>query len=595
MGAEPLLFLVIVTGALVLFAWELFPMDVTALALLSILLLTGFLTLDEAVSGFSNKAVLTVGLMFILSAALVKTGFVEVLAERLSSFGQRGWLAIGLFLVATSLISGLINNTAAVAIFIPLAIHLGKRFQISPSKILMPLSFAGIYGGMLTLIGTSTNLLVSSMVEKQGYAPLGMFEFFSMGFVFLVVGTVYNVFLVPRILPSRAGISSLTGKYHLSAYLTEFEIGEGSPLIGSTCLQRGVNRNYDITVLSIIRADRHIETDLRNQELREGDVLMARGTLEKFVQFREEEKVLMLTDKKMNQNELTSGDSTIVEGLVTQNSSLIGNALKDINFRNKFGSFVLAIRREGRTLREKIARIKLQFADTLLIFVPKSSFASLINNPDLAILQEHDISLHKVRFWWLAIAIIPLIMLFAATGIVDILQAALIGTVILFLVGAITPQEAYHSVNWSVIVMIAAFIPVGIAMERSGAAHILGSSIITFSDMFHPELAPRAAMSLLFFVAAFITSIMSNNTAAIALVPVAFSIASQMGVDVKPFIFAVAFGASTSFATPMGYKTNLMVYGPGQYRFSDFVKVGTPLNIVFWLLATFLIPVFWPF
>ena len=246
-------------------------------------------------------------------------------------------------------------------------------------------------------------------------------------------------------------------------------------------------------------------------------------------------------------------------------------------------------------MREKIARIKLQFADTLLIFVPKSSFASLINNPDLAILQEHDISLHKVRFWWLAIAVIPLVMLFAATGIVDILQAALIGTVILFLVGAITPQEAYHSINWSVIVMIAAFIPVGIAMERSGAAHILGSSIITFSDMFHPELAPRAAMSLLFFVAAFITSIMSNNTAAIVLVPVGFSIAGQMGVDVRPFIFAVAFGASTSFATPMGYNTNLMVYGPGQYRFVDFLKAGIPLNIAFWLLATFLIPVFWPF
>jgi len=595
MGSEPLLFLVIITVGLVLFAWELFPMDVTALALLSVLLMAGFLTLDEAVSGFSNKAVLTVGLMFILSAALVKTGFVEVLADRLSRFGDQGWLAIGFFLITTSLISGLINNTAAVAIFIPLAMHLGQRFHISPSKILMPLSFAGIYGGMLTLIGTSTNLLVSSMVEKQGHAPLGMFEFFSMGFVFLIVGTVYNVFLVPRILPSRAGISSLTGKYHLSAYLTEFEIGEGSPLIGSTCLQRGVNRNYDITVLSIIRGGRHIETDLRNQELREGDVLMARGTLEKFVQFREAEKVLMLTDKKMNQNELTSGDSTIVEGLVTQNSSLIGNTLKDFNFRNKFGSFVLAIRREGRTLREKIARIRLQFADTLLIFIPKSSFASLINNPDLAILQEHDISLHKVRFWWLAIAVIPLIMLFAAAGVVDILQAALIGTVILFLVGAITPQEAYHSVNWSVIVMIAAFIPVGIAMERSGAAEILGSSIITFSDMFHPELAPRAAMSLLFFVAAFITSIMSNNTAAIALVPVGFSIAGQMGVDVKPFIFAVAFGASTSFSTPMGYKTNLMVYAPGQYRFSDFVKVGTPLNVAFWLLATFLIPVFWPF
>ncbi|HIB03167.1 MAG TPA: SLC13 family permease, partial [Candidatus Marinimicrobia bacterium] len=214
---------------------------------------------------------------------------------------------------------------------------------------------------------------------------------------------------------------------------------------------------------------------------------------------------------------------------------------------------------------------------------------------DLAILQEHDISLHKVRFWWLAIAVIPLIMLIAATGVVDILQAALIGTVILLLVGAITPQEAYQSVNWSVIVMIAAFIPVGIAMERSGAAHILGSSITTFGNMFDSDMAPRAAMSSLFFVAAVITSIMSNNTAAIVLVPVAFSVAGQMGVDVRPFIFAVAFGASTSFITPIGYTTNLMVYGPGQYRFSDFIKVGTPLNILFWILATFLIPVFWPF
>ncbi|MDP6967114.1 MAG: SLC13 family permease, partial [Candidatus Marinimicrobia bacterium] len=492
-------------------------------------LLTGFLTLDEAVSGFSNKAVLTVGLMFILSAALVKTGFVEVLAERLSRLAGNAWVAIGLFLVATSFISGLINNTAAVAIFIPLAMHLSQRFQISPSKLLIPLSYAGIYGGMLTLIGTSTNLLVSSMVEQQGLPPLGMFEFFGMGLIFMAVGTVYNVFLVPRILSSRAGVSSLTGKYHLSAYLTEFEIGEGSPLIGSTCLQRAVNQKYDITILAIIRGDSRIENDLRNQELRGGDILIARGTLTNFVRFREEEKVLMLTDTKMNQTELTRGESTIVEGLVTQDSSLIGNTLKDINFRNKFSSFVLAVRREGKTLREKIARIPLQFADTLLILVPRSSLSVLFNNPDLAILQEHDIRLHKVRFWWLAIAIIPLVMFIAVSGKTDILQAALIGTVVLLILRAITVQEAYRSVNWSVIVLIAAFVPVGIAMERSGAADILGSSIATFAHFFPDELAPRAAMSSLFFVAAFITSIMSNNTAAIALVPVAFSIASQMG------------------------------------------------------------------
>ena len=570
-------------------------MDVTALALLTVLLLTGFLTLDEAISGFSNKAVLTVGAMFILSHALVKTGFVEVAADRLSRLGGNAWFAIGLFLVATSLISGLINNTAAVAIFIPLAMHLSQRFQISPSKLLIPLSYAGIYGGMLTLIGTSTNLLVSSMVERHGLPPLGMFEFFGMGLIFLAVGTLYNVLLVPRILPSRAGISSLTGKYHLSAYLTEFEIGGGSPLIGSTCLQRGVNQKYDITILSIIRGDSRIESDLRNQELREGDILMARGTLENFVRFREEEKVLMLTDTKMNQTELTRGESTIVEGLVTQGSSLIGNTLKDINFHNKFSSFVLAVRREGKTLREKIARIPLQFADTLLIFVPRSSLAALFNNPDLAILQEHDIRLHKVRFWWLAIAIIPLVMFIAASGKTDILQAVLIGTVVLLILRAITIQEAYRSVNWSVIVLIAAFVPVGIAMERSGAADILGSSITAFGKLFPAELAPRAAMSCLFLVATLITSVMSNNTAAIVLVPVALAIAGQMSVDTRPFIFAICFGASTSFSTPLGYQTNLMVYGPGQYRFSDFVKVGTPLNLAFWLLATFFIPFFWPF
>jgi len=565
MVGEPLLFLAIIAVALIFFVWELFPMDVTALALLTVLLLTGFLTLDEAISGFSNKAVLTVGAMFILSHALVKTGFVEVAADRLSRLGGNAWFAIGLFLVATSLISGLINNTAAVAIFIPLAMHLSQRFQISPSKLLIPLSYAGIYGGMLTLIGTSTNLLVSSMVERHGLPPLGMFEFFGMGLIFLAVG------------------------------LTEFEIGGGSPLIGSTCLQRGVNQKYDITILSIIRGDSRIESDLRNQELREGDILMARGTLENFVRFREEEKVLMLTDTKMNQTELTRGESTIVEGLVTQGSSLIGNTLKDINFHNKFSSFVLAVRREGKTLREKIARIPLQFADTLLIFVPRSSLAALFNNPDLAILQEHDIRLHKVRFWWLAIAIIPLVMFIAASGKTDILQAVLIGTVVLLILRAITIQEAYRSVNWSVIVLIAAFVPVGIAMERSGAADILGSSITAFGKLFPAELAPRAAMSCLFLVATLITSVMSNNTAAIVLVPVALAIAGQMSVDTRPFIFAICFGASTSFSTPLGYQTNLMVYGPGQYRFSDFVKVGTPLNLAFWLLATFFIPFFWPF
>ena len=220
---------------------------------------------------------------------------------------------------------------------------------------------------------------------------------------------------------------------------------------------------------------------------------------------------------------------------------------------------------------------------------------TMIKNRDLAILQEHEVSIKKVKFWWLAIAVIPLAMLLAALGVVDILEAALIGVVILLVVGAISPEEAYQSINWSVIIMIAAFVPVGIAMERSGAAEMIASLVSNFGSNFDVQMAPHASMSLMFLISIIITSLMSNNTAAIILIPIAISVSTQMNVDAKPFIFAVAFGASTSFATPMGYQTNLMVYGPGQYKFSDFVKVGVPLNIIFWLLGTFFIPIIWSF
>jgi di/tricarboxylate transporter len=390
-------FLLIIFVAMILFVKEVLPMDVTALTLLTVLLVFGFVDLDTAISGFSNKAVLTVAIMFALSHGLVKTGFPEVMVDRLSSIsGKSKWLAVGAFLVSASVFSALINNTAAVAILIPVAIQLSRRFQVSPSKVLIPLSYAAIYGGTLTLIGTSTNLLVASMVE--GKISLGMFEFAKMGIIFLLVGTLYNLLVVPKILPSRAGVSSLTKNYQLSPYLTEFRVSEDSPLVGHTCFERGVSAKYDITVLAVIRGGERNDSNIRNLKLKEGDLLLSRGSLDNFIRFREEEKVLLLTDLKMNQSELTGAESVVVEGLVTQESTLIGQSLKEVDFRNSFGAFVLAIRREGRVLREKIAHIVLHFADTLLIFIPKSRLGSLAASRDLAILQEHDVKLHKVQF-----------------------------------------------------------------------------------------------------------------------------------------------------------------------------------------------------
>jgi len=348
-------------------------------------------------------------------------------------------------------------------------------------------------------------------------------------------------------------------------------------------------------VLTIIRGDIRLETNIRSIKLEEGDILLVRGTLENFVRFREEEKVLLLTDTKMTQSELTRGESIIVEGLVPQGSEFIGKSAKDIDFRYKFGALVLAIRREGKTLREKIAHITLHFADALLIFVPRSRLSALTDSPDLAILHEHDIRIHKVRFWWLAIAVIPIIMIIAVAGFMDILQAALIGAVLLLLLRSITIQEAYRSVNWSVIILVAAFVPIGIAVERSGTAIMIGSSIASFGLSFPQDLAPYAALSLFYLVAVGLTSVLSNNAAAIVLVPISLAVALELGVDARPFIFAVCFGASTSFMTPLGYQTNVMVYGPGQYRFTDFIKAGALLNLIFWVLATVCIPLFWPF
>lgn len=592
-------FLLIIAVAMILFVKEVFPMDVTALTLLTVLLIFGFVNIDTAVSGFSNKAVLTVAIMFALSHGLVKTGFPEVMVERLSSISRESkWLASGAFLIAASIISALINNTAAVAILIPVAIQLSQKFQISPSKILIPLSYAAIYGGTLTLIGTSTNLLVASMVvghSEFDKDPLGMFEFAAIGIIFLLVGTIYNLLVVPKILPSRAGVSSLTRNYQLAPYLTEFRIPSGSPLVDNTCFERGVSAKYDITVLAVIRGDVRNDANIRNLKLKAGDLLLARGSLENFVRFREEEKVLLLTDLKMNQSELTGADSVVVEGLVTQESALIGKSLKEADFRNTFGAFVLAIRREGRVLREKIAHIVLHFADTLLIFVPKSRLESLGTSRDLAILQEHSVKLHKVQFWWLAIAVIPLVMLISASGIVNILPAALVGLIILLLLKSISIQEVYSSINWSVIILVAAFIPVGAAVESTGTASIIAKGIADLGLVFRNDVTPYVSLSMIFLVSTLLTSFISNNAAAIVLVPIALAIAELLGVSARPFVFAICFGTSTSFMTPMGYQTNLMVYGPGRYKFNDFIKAGTPLTLVFWMIASIFIPLFWPF
>ena len=598
MTLEIAIVLGVITLMFILFVGELFPLDVTALSILAVVLVLGYISPEEAISGFANPAVITIALLFVLSHALQKSGILEYMVIRLNKLTERSrFLGLFVFLISVALASAFVNNTAIVAIFIPLTIRLAQKYNLSPSKLLMPLSYIAIIGGTLTLVGTSTNLLVNSIYVNTipSSPPLGMFEFAKFGLVMLVIGVAYLLIAVPFLIPSRTVTSSLTKSYHMGGYLTELKVSEESPLVGRTCKERAVNKNYDITVLDILRDGKLISKNIRDTIIYPEDILFVRGSLENFLRMKEVEKVTMLTDEKLTQDELIHDDNTLVECLITNQTDLVGKSLMEINFRRRFGSFILAIRREGEILRKKIAHVVLQAFDTLLIYGPIEKIKELSDSGDFIVLGEIEATLQKHKYWWVSVAVILGTVILAALGIVPILKGALIGAIFLLVIRVITANEAYQSINWQVIVLIAALIPLGIVIQKSGTAFWIGTVLNDIANAFNPLIRPTIMLSLIYLVTIILTETTSNAATAIIMTPIAISAAQQMGLDPRTFVFAVCFAASASFITPIGYQTNLMVYSPGGYKFTDYVRVGLPLAIVLWCMATWLIPILWPF
>ena len=582
--------------AFILFVTEKFSLDVTALLILTILLLDGFLSIDEAISGFSNPAVITISLLFILSYALQKTRILEYLIVRINQLVSRSRsLGLSVYLLTIALASALMNNTAIVAIFMPVTIRLAHRYHMSPSKLLIPLSYAAIMGGTLTLIGTSTNLLVNSIYIKNSGLALGMFEFAKYGWITLTLGLIYVLTIAPRILPSRTVTSSLTQSYHMAGYLTEMRLSTDSPLVGSTCEERSISYNYDVIVLDIQRDDRLITYNVGNEKLQAGDILFVKGSVESFLQMKEVEKVSLLTDEKLTQSELEQEDNVLIECMVTDQSDLIGQTIMNSNFRKRFYAFILAIRREGGIIRKKVAHVLIQSYDTLLIYGGKKQLAKLANSSGFILLGEVQEKLVKVKFWWVSIISIIATIILAALGLLPIIKGALLSIVILLILRVITPNEAYQSIHWQVITLIAALIPLGTVIETTGTASFIGESISQFVKLFSGNLQPYILLGLTYLITMILTEVSSNTATAIIMTPIVLSLSANMGIDARPLIFGVCFAASASFSTPIGYQTNLMVYGAGGYKFSDFIKVGLPLSITFWLAAIIFIPMIWPF
>lgn len=578
--------------ALIAFIFEWLPVDLTALIITIVLMLLGLVTPEEGISGFGNTATITVMAMFILSAGVTRTGAIQVVRDLLIKWGGKT-ISRKIFLMGVIVgpISAVINNTAVVAIFIPIIEDWSHKQGVSVSKLLMPLSFASILGGTLTLIGTSTNILASGLSQKLGYGEFSVFQFTGLGAIILVVGLVYLGFFSPRLLPSRkkAKNDSLGQSYELNDYVTEVVVSETSSLIGRTLRTSEIQRKFDIDVLELIHDGMHFPPPIADKQISAGDILIVRGSREVVLQIREEKEIEIFADVQFRQQsleeELNTEQDKVGEVLILSNSRLIGSTLKDLRFRQRYNATVLAIRRGQELIRDRLGRVPLRFGDLLLVQGPKQSFLGLQTTRELLVLEQKDAENLREDKAIVAVAICVGVILVSAFNLIPIMVSALTGVIFMVLMGILKPGEIYGAVRWDVIFLLAGLIPLGIAMEKSGATALIAEQLLFIGT----NLSGYWILTFFYVITSLLTAILSNNAAVLLMIPLSLQIAEALGYNPFSIMFAVTFGASNSFMTPIGYQTNTMVYGPGGYKFIDFVRLGTPLSILMSVITPALI------
>ena len=583
--------LAVVVAALICFITELLPVDITALCVAVVLIVLGLVTPDEGIAGFGNSATITVMAMFILSAGISRTGVIQVFRDLLLKWGgksiTRQILVMGLLVGP---ISGFINNTAVVAIFLPIVEDWCKKRGISPSKLLMPLSFVTILGGMITLIGTSTNILASGISQELGYGEFRLFQFTQLGIITFLIGLAYLAFIAPRLLPNRHLTKDLVSEdYGLADYVSEVIVTPNSKLINKTFRTAQSKRNFNVDVLEIIRGEDRLPQPVTSRTIRAEDILLVRGKTEDVLQIKAEQGLDILPDVKFNQKrlatELNSSQEGVAEALILSNSRLIGTTLKDVRFRQRYNLTVLAIRRGEELIRDRLGKVRLQFGDLLLVQGAKQSLLGLQTTRELLVIEQKEPVAIRYDKAWIAIAIVLGVIIIAALDILPILVSALIGVVLMIVTGVLKPGELYSAVRWDVIFLLAGLIPLGTAMENSGATKWLADNLLVLGG----DLSGYWILLFFFVITSLLTEILSNNASVVLLIPIAAKVAESLNINPIAVMFAVTFAASNSFMTPIGYQTNTMVYSPGGYKFWDFFRVGAPLNLIMAVVTPLLI------
>ena len=588
MTLDAFIVLVILVSATVGFIQDRYPPEGIACAALIALTVSGILTVPEALGGFSNEATITVACMFVLSAGLMRSGALAWLGRWLIRFGTTRFRLTAINALTAGPVSAFINNTATVAVFLPLLLEATERHKISPSKLLIPLSYATQFAGVCTLIGTSTNLLVSSIAVSSGMEPLQMFTPTPLGIVLFGAGLLYLLLIAPMLLPGRRGTEVMT-QYGLTDYLAELRVGLESRVAGQHLRVAAVEGQHGVRIVEVMRDEEKLLAP-GDLVLQPGDILLVKGSARNLFSFREHLGLTMTPHFVPKLEMLESGDIEVVEALIPPNSRFIGETIAALRMELHQNALVLALHRRGTSVREKLGDIEIAIGDALLLLVRRAELPDLRREGDL-ILVERSARPAAARQGRTALSIVAAVVIAAAMGWVPIAIAALAGILMMVMTKVLTLDETYASINWRVVAMLAAMIPLGLAMQKSGLATVLVSYVV---QGFAAD-SPWVALFLVYMVTAILTEIMSNNGTAVLLAPIAISMARSLEVDPMPFVMAVMFAASTAFSTPVGYQTNLMVYNAGGYRFRDFLRVGIPLNLLFMAIATQLILRIWPF
>lgn len=587
--------LLIALGAVVLFVTEWLTVDLIAMLIIVSLVGTGVISPEEGLAGFSNGATLTVAFMFVLSAALLKTGVLQLLAGSMTErFRKRPRYATLLLMLVVALISAFVNNTPVVAVFIPIVSRIAASAKINPAKLLIPLSFASILGGMCTLIGTSTNILVSGIAQSQGLPGFSVFTLAPIGLSLLVVGILYLTYFAQRLLPDRKVDESLAEQFALHDYLAEIVLLDNPKLAGVRIMDSPIVRELEMDIIEIRRDENRFSLPPGDFRLLAGDTLKVRCDREKIRSLKD---WVRLVDHSGSVRVMGTGlerdNSSLVEMVVTPNSEFVGKTLRQVDFRRSYRAVPLAIRHREETLNEQLYKLPLMAGDVILAEVKSHYLVELQrieqeqDSPFILLSSGVIKDFKRGPFYFVLLTIIGLIAL-ATANILPISIAALSGVCILVLGRALNMQEAYEAIDWKVVFLLAGALSLGRAMQNSGLDNEM-ASLLTNTVA---NWGPYALIGVLYISTNLLTEMMSNNATAALLAPVAIAAGVQMGIDPQPLLVTVAIAASASFMTPVGYQTNAMVYGAGRYRFLDFTRVGTPLNLICWGMTTVLVPIF---